>query len=286
MRAIDRFCNRFPRFGIPHLIRYIVFGTGLVFIYNLISDDATLISYLFFSSSDILSGQVWRLFSFIFIPTQSHPVWLAVTLFVTYMLGSALEQIWGTAKFNVFFLFNILVFAAAGMIIHFAAPMYAWGTTFFVNGYYIQSFLIFTFITLAPSAPFMLSFVIPIQAKWLGIIMALGLAYTLFYEMRLFFPLNLFPLVLLIPYLIFCGDILFGYLKRSRPMPSKTAVNFHSTSKKIEREKQKKAYTRKCEVCGKTDADYPDMEFRYCSRCDGYHCFCIDHINNHTHYIE
>ena len=44
-----------------------------------------------------------------------------------------------------------------------------------------------------------------------------------------------------------------------------------------------KNYTHKCTVCGITDADDPTMEFRYCSRCNGYHCYCIEHINNHTH---
>ncbi len=45
-------------------------------------------------------------------------------------------------------------------------------------------------------------------------------------------------------------------------------------------------YRHKCSVCGRTDAEYPDLEFRYCSKCQGYHCFCIDHINNHVHFTE
>ena len=32
--------------------------------------------------------------------------------------------------------------------------------------------------------------------------------------------------------------------------------------------------------------DYPDMQFRYCSKCAGYHCFCQDHIFNHVHFTE
>ena len=45
----------------------------------------------------------------------------------------------------------------------------------------------------------------------------------------------------------------------------------------------KAPYTHKCTVCGKTDVDSPDLEFRYCSRCNGYHCYCQEHISNHTH---
>ena len=36
-------------------------------------------------------------------------------------------------------------------------------------------------------------------------------------------------------------------------------------------------------VCGRTDTDYPNLEFRYCSKCNGYYCYCMDHINNHVH---
>ena len=55
---------------------------------------------------------------------------------------------------------------------------------------------------------------------------------------------------------------------------------------RIRREQQQKLYTHKCAVCGKTDVDYPELEFRYCSRCAGYHCFCSEHINNHIHFTE
>lgn len=36
-------------------------------------------------------------------------------------------------------------------------------------------------------------------------------------------------------------------------------------------------------VCGKTDVTNPEEEFRYCSQCKGYACYCSEHILNHTH---
>ena len=61
-------------------------------------------------------------------------------------------------------------------------------------------------------------------------------------------------------------------------------INF----KKAQKQAQKKAketggYLHKCAVCGLTDEDDPNMEFRYCSKCNGYYCYCANHINNHTH---
>ena len=54
-------------------------------------------------------------------------------------------------------------------------------------------------------------------------------------------------------------------------------VNFHDAKT------QTKTPLHKCAVCGKTDLTDPQMEFRYCSKCNGYYCYCMDHINNHVH---
>ena len=42
----------------------------------------------------------------------------------------------------------------------------------------------------------------------------------------------------------------------------------------------------KCAVCGRTDVTNPELQFRYCSKCAGYHCFCSDHIFNHVHFTD
>jgi len=286
IRAIDRFCERFPRFGIPQLARILVFATGLVYLLSRITDDGALISWLFFLPHEILGGQVWRLLTFIFVPTQSNPIWFAVSLVITYMLGTALERLWGTAKFNLFILLNILILAGAGMIVHFFAPTLSWAIGLFVSGYFIQTFLIFAYITFASGSTFNLYFVLPVRAGLVALIIGGGLLYELFFGQVYphLFPLNFLPFVLLIPYFIFCGGALLGRQARPAPSTNKAVINFRRAAKKIEREQQARAYTRKCAVCGKTDTDYPDMEFRYCSRCKGYHCFCMEHINNHVHF--
>jgi len=84
-------------------------------------------------------------------------------------------------------------------------------------------------------------------------------------------------------FFIFCGGELFASLPRR---PSKNTVNFRQESARIRREQKDKLYTHKCAVCGRTDVDHPELEFRYCSKCQGYHCFCSDHINNHIHFTE
>ncbi|MBR0085688.1 MAG: hypothetical protein IJL97_03965, partial [Lachnospiraceae bacterium] len=39
----------------------------------------------------------------------------------------------------------------------------------------------------------------------------------------------------------------------------------------------------RCTVCGKTELDGINLEFRYCSKCAGSHEYCYDHLFTHVH---
>ena len=39
----------------------------------------------------------------------------------------------------------------------------------------------------------------------------------------------------------------------------------------------------RCAVCGRTDADNDELEFRYCSKCTGGLEYCMDHLYTHEH---
>ena len=87
-----------------------------------------------------------------------------------------------------------------------------------------------------------------------------------------------------INYFIFTWPFWSMKLGFARRRADPQVINF----KKAQRQAQKKAretggYLHKCAVCGLTDQDDPNMEFRYCSKCDGYYCYCANHINNHIH---
>ena len=71
---------------------------------------------------------------------------------------------------------------------------------------------------------------------------------------------------------------LFELSKKVGTVPFPSAGSYQATVAKPQ-----VPYTHKCTVCGKTDVTNPELEFRYCSRCSGYHCYCEDHINQHSH---
>ena len=74
-----------------------------------------------------------------------------------------------------------------------------------------------------------------------------------------------------------------GLFRKNRKPQGPTVIPFRPQASQSAPQPQKAAYTHRCTVCGRTDVSDPELEFRYCSRCKGYYCYCQDHINNHTH---
>jgi len=63
-------------------------------------------------------------------------------------------------------------------------------------------------------------------------------------------------------------------------------VSFTREMDRINAQRRTAPYRFRCEVCGRTDVTDPQLDFRYCSRCAGYHCYCLDHINAHQHFTQ
>ena len=273
-KKIDMFCYKHPGFGIPNLMLYIVGLSLAVWIIGLMDNSNVIVNYLTFSPALILKGQVWRLITFVFIP-QSYSIWALLFFYFYYWIGNVLERNWGTTRFNIFLLSGILLTAVYGFIIYFITKQ-----NISVGTYYIYMSMFFSFATLFPDMQVLFMFIIPVKIKWLAYIDA---AMFLFAMITTPFPFNLLPLVAMLNYFLFFGDDLIAMTRPVRAKTSKTTVTFNREKSRIKYEQRNASYTYKCAVCGKTDTDYPELEFRYCSRCAGYHCFCSEHIGNHVH---
>lgn len=287
MRAItdwlDRFCYKHPRFGIPNLMMYIVFGNIIVYFIDMVSSGT--FSYLLsFIPYHILHGEIWRLVTFIFVPVSSGNIfWTALSLYFYYFIGSAMEREWGTAKFNVFYLCGTLLTILAGLLIGLLIPSVS--ALPLADMYYVNMSLFFALASLYPDLQFMLFFIIPVKAKWLAWADIALFVISMFRSIAGgAWPLALLPAIAFVNYLLFFGDsisVMFGRTaNRVRHQADPRTINFKKAQRSA---RERKGYLHKCAVCGKTDADYPDMEFRYCSKCNGYYCYCSDHIYNHVH---
>ncbi len=301
----NRFCLRNRDKGIPNLMLYITLGNAIVLLMSMINGGSVLYELLCFDKNKILQGQIWRLVTYVF--TQSGGGFLElIFLYFFYMLGRHVELSMGTLKFNMFYLSGVILMDIFAMI--FCPIVPEGGITqaeyiylsnvlpvYYQMAYYLHLSLILTFATTHPDSQFLIFFFIPVKA-WLMALIYLVLTGIEVYNLASFglFPHCLFPLVALGNYFLFTGtDIVNVFplswrLKLVRLFKKKPAqpqgpkvIRFENTGPY--KSAPQKNYTHKCTVCGITDVDDPNMEFRYCSRCNGYHCYCIDHINNHTH---
>ena len=282
MKRVDLFCYKHPRFGINNLMMIICIANIAVWLFSAMDTTGLLVNLLTFSPYHILRGQIWRLVTFVFVPMYSSPFSLLISLYFYYFIGSTLERQWGTGRFTIYYLCGILLQVIYGFIIYLTT-----GINYGMSANYINLSMFFAFATLYPDNVVLLFFIIPIKMKWLAVIDALYFAYSIFSNLGAGMGLMSFlPLIAMLNYFLFCGDMLFGSVLPRGRQQRKNTVDFKREVHRIKYEQRNKNYTRKCEVCGRTDTDYPDLEFRYCSRCAGYHCFCQDHINNHIHFTE
>lgn len=278
-RGIDRFCARHPNFGIRNLMLFIIIGNAVVYLFCKMDTTRTFIYYLYFNPQLILRGQIWRLITFIFVPADTRLLYFAISLYFYYFIGSTLERYWGTAKFTLYYIFGVLFTMIYGIV----AGLLTNSSYLFIDATYINLSMFFAFAVLFPDMRVLLFFFIPIKIKWLAIVDALFFAFRIIFGT---FPTNLLPLIALLNFALFFGDSLLRMINSNRVRNNKTSASFRYNVHAAQRAEAQRPYHHKCAVCGKTDTDFPNLQFRYCSKCAGYHCFCEEHINNHVHFTE
>lgn len=277
--AIDRFCALHPRLGIPNLMRYIVAANAVIYIFSLFDRSGLLLRTLAMDPGAVLRGQVWRLVTYVLIPT-SGSFWLIISLFFYYWLGETLERLWGSAKFTVYYVSGALLTSLATLLVYFidgiSMPVY--------GASYVNTALFMAYALTYPDAMVRIYFILPIKMKWLAILEAVLYALSVVrYAMAGLWGMALTPIVAMLNLFIFFSPDFSRRADQFQARHRSEAVQFR---KAVKEQKRQRGYNHKCEVCGRTDTDFPDLQFRYCSKCTGYHCYCEEHIFNHVHHTE
>ena len=241
----------------------------------------------------ILMQTVWRLFTWIVVPPSSLDPFTIIMLLFYYNIGTSLERTWGTYRYNVYLFsgmfFTVLgSFAALGLCYIFqgeamaipgnAAVVCEFYSTLF-STYYINMSILLAFAATFPDVQVMLMFVIPVKMKWLGIIYGAMLVLDLFQNVGS--PLaGIFYRTAIVASLL--NFVIFWLTSRSHinmsPREIKRRQEFRHEVKK-----NMKMSGHKCAICGRTNADDPTLEFRFCSKCEGSYEYCQHHIFTHEH---
>ena len=163
---LDKLDRKFGRYALKNLMTIIVAGTAIVWLLDTLVYSRTGVSitaWLYFDKSAILSGEVWRVLTFVFLPQTYNPFVLALSLYFYWLIGNTLENEWGSFKFDLFYLCGVVGAIVSG----------------FITGYatvdYLHLSLFLAFALLYPNYTVLLFYFLPIQVKWIAVVDLIGL---------------------------------------------------------------------------------------------------------------
>lgn len=283
--------RKLEKYAIPNLTLYLIICYGIGYLMQYLVPAGY--QYLMLDPFLVLKGQVWRLVTWILIPPDSSNIFFVlITLYLYYSLGGLLERIWGTYKYNVY-LFSGLLFTILGAfvlcgysVLMGAQPTMYTGLYLLNNGsavyfgqfstYYINMSIFLACAASIPDVQVLLMFIFPIKVKWLGIVYGIILLVNCIQGGIATWIVVIFSLL----------NFLVFFLRSKGKMhlsvrQIKRQQEFHQ---KMRSAGQTKGITRhKCAICGRTELDGDDLEFRFCSKCNGNYEYCQYHLFTHEH---
>lgn len=264
MSFLDKLERKFGRIAINNLMKYIVMITSILFAITYITRNYYFLSLFELNPHLIMKGQVWRLITFIFIPSSMSPISFIITMYFYYMIGNGLEEEWGSFRFNVYYILGMIGTILAGFI-----------ANDLVSATYLNLSLFLAFARIYPDFQILLFFILPIKIRYLAIFNWIFIGYTFAVGNM---SLKLAAIASIVNYLIFFGKEIYTGVRNNKRVYDRRK-EFKSKMPKIE-------YYHKCSICGITEKDNPDMDFRYCSTCEGNYEYCMDHLKSHEHVVK
>ena len=251
------------------------------------------LNFLTLDPYKILHGQIWRIVTWIIVPPSSFSIFTIIMLFFYYSVGTTLERTWGAYRYNLY-LFSGMLFTVLGSFVAMGLCYLFFGDVMVIPGnaeyvcslygtlfstYYINMSILLAFAATFPDMQVLLMFVIPVKMKWLGIIYGVMLVFELFQNVGS--PLaGIFYRTAIVASLL--NFVIFWITSRSHINMSPREIKRRQEFKH-EVKKNMRISGHKCAICGRTDADDPTLEFRFCSKCVGNYEYCQKHIFTDEH---
>ena len=245
MSFLDKLERRFGFLAVPGLLRYVALLTALVFI--LYKFDRSYLALIDLNPDAVRHGQVWRLFTYIFIPQLGSlipaPDWFNAAFSVLFLIwvGDRLEQAWGSFKLTLFFLIGAIGTTVAAFF---------FGAKF--SNAMLMSSLFFAFARFYPDVVIFFAYLLPLKVKWI----AWGYGAILLWQFLVgSMQLRSALIVAFANYLLFFGPEIFREARhRGEVSARRRRFEEHSRSEAEP--------LHKCAVCGATELTDPNLDFR------------------------
>ena len=281
MNWIDKLERKFGRFGVENLTMYVIIC--YVVGYFLAYFNPSLLSLLSLEPALILRGQIWRIITWvIYPPSMSNVLWFVIAIvFFYYPIGTSLERTWGSFRYTLYIFSGILFSVIGAFILYFITGAYGIGSLF--NTYYISLSVFLAYALSYPDMQILLWFVIPIKMRWMAIVYGVMVLYDMITYLRMGLWVYVVPIIASL-----LNFVLFFFSTRNMQRYNPKEVHRRREFKKAVAQSRVNPATggitkHKCAICGRTEKDDPNLEFRFCSKCNGNYEYCQDHLFTHQH---
>lgn len=284
MNLMDKMEQKFGRGRGPNLMLVLIGCYAVGFVVSYIFPAFEML--ICFNPELILKGQVWRIITFVFTPNASNLFLAILTCYIYFSISKALEQIIGKFRLNFFLILGLVLEIIAGFIYYYVCKanvltvMNA-GYVMYLNPYYLYAMLFVLFAMIFPDARFLFMLFIPVRGRWMVFITLalymLDVAQAFANGMPgygwLLVTMIIAALLTVIIFIVLTGQ-------RIRVRKRSNVVNMKAYSQTKTQEKKPR---HKCAVCGRTELSNPELDFRYCSKCQGDYEYCSEHLYTHMH---
>ena len=281
MNFLNKMERKFGRYAIHNLTKYMIgcYAIGYILLYagNLFGFSIT--GYLTLSPYHILHGQIWRIVSWLLIPPPtSNLVFVLIMLLFYYSLGETLERTWGAFRYNVYILGGVLFTVIGAFLLYFmmgANPFLSMAYSMAFSTYYINLSIFLAFAANYPDMQVLFMMIIPMKMKWLAV---LDIAYLLYDMVKGGWGIRTVILASLLNFIIY-----FLSTRNYQRISPKEIHRKQQFQRAVHPKMAPGVTKHKFAVCGRTEKDGDDLEFRFCSKCNGNYEYCQDHLFTHKH---
>lgn len=274
---LNKLERKFGRYAIKNLTNYLMVCYVIGYVISLILPE--LLNYLTLEPGLILQGQVWRLVSWVIMPQFigiNKIIYMLLMLLLYYQLGNTLENIWGAFRYNLYMISGFLFTIIGAFAVYFISGG-AIGIGFLFSTYYVNMTIFLACAAIMPDLQLYLYGILPVKMKWLAYLDIALLAYDM---IRGGIVIRICIIASFLNFIIF-----FLGSRGAQKYNPKQMARKRQFQKEVKRPQNAYAGGAKhrCAVCGRTELDDPELEFRYCSKCNGNYEYCQDHLFTHEH---
>ncbi len=274
MNVINKLERRFHGRGIPNLTMYIIACYVVGYVLSVFAPQIWY--YLLLEPSLILRGQIWRLVTWVLIPPSSLNLFTIIMLLFYYQLGTALERTWGEFRYTLYIVSGLLFTIIGAFLLYFITGGIV---SLYFTTYYISLSIFLAFAASYPDMQVLLYFIFPIKIKWMAYLDVAFLVYDSITAAR---GGQWGRVVAIVASLLNFIVFFFATRNMSRYNP-KEVKRRRDYQKAVSRSQAQRITKHKCAICGQTEEDNPDLEFRFCSKCNGNYEYCQNHLFTHQH---